>query len=128
MEMRNVLSYLLVTVFALQSTGINAASLSSLNNLVKHYELHKAKSNTTLFDFIDLHYGSQKQAHENEHEEHQNLPFQENHHLTHNCYFEIPQVITIKSNIPLHIIKHNFYYTSQFDLLIETDIHQPPKH
>ena len=52
-------------------------NMSHLSSLISHYEHHKIEHNNSFLEFIDLHYGSQKEAHSDEHDEHQNLPFQE---------------------------------------------------
>ena len=125
--MKNVFSYLLVMIFTLQSFGLNAANLANLNNLAEHYELHKTEHQNSFLEFFDLHYGNQKEAHEKEHDEHQNLPFQECQHYSHIFLFEVPQVMSLRPTAPLEIVLNNFNYTPKSDLLIETDILQPPK-
>lgn len=120
-------SYLLLMIITFQSFGLNAVNLVNLNNLIKHYELHKTEHQNSFLEFFDLHYGNQKEAHEKEHDEHQNLPFQECQHYSHIFFFEISQVMNLRSTAPLEIVLNNFNYTPKSDLLIETDVFQPPK-
>lgn len=127
--MKTLVSYLLIALLTMQSFGLNAKTTSSFNSLLEHYQLHRVKHNNTFVEFLDLHYGSQKKEHKDEHEEHESLPFQgsQHHHISHNYYFEINYHNDFYVIIPNEQIQHNFNYTSISCSLRETKILQPPK-
>ena len=128
MLMTNWFSYILVALISLQSFGVNPSNSVSIVILVDHYEHHKDIYNTSFLEFLDLHYGGQKEAHQDEHQEHEHLPFQENQIFTHTFFFETPETLQLKPRAVMNIVHHNFRYSSNFGLLRITKILHPPKH
>ncbi|MBZ9778147.1 hypothetical protein LB452_04350 [Psychroflexus sp. CAK8W] len=125
--MKKIFSYLLIFLFTMQSFGMNIGDVSSFYNLVNHYQLHKTNYNNSFNDFLDLHYGSKKEAHSNEHEEHENLPFQDVISSINTIYFTTPELVQL---LPVHIeisSTKNFNYQDFFSTLHTTEILQPPK-
>ena len=125
--MKSLTTFALAVLVSLQSIGISAANVLNLSNFYEHYELHQAETNCDFSEFLDLHYGSQKAEHKSEHEEHENLPFQECHHLTHNFYVKPIHANYLNIHIPTEVIIHNFNYSLLLNSLRETEILQPPK-
>jgi hypothetical protein len=126
--MKVCFTYLLIFSISLQSFGLNAMNMSHLSSLISHYEHHKIEHNNSFLEFIDLHYGSQKEAHSDEHDEHQNLPFQEGFVCISSIYFSIPEVFELSV---VHVFtnkKNTFNYQSSFSYLHAKKILQPPKH
>lgn len=109
----------------MQTFGINAKTTSSFNNLLDHYQLHKLKHKNTFNEFLDLHYGSLKKEHK---EEHEKFPFQGcQNHFCHTYYFELIDKNNFYLIIPTDHIQHNFNYTSISSSLRDSKILQPPK-
>jgi hypothetical protein len=125
--MKLVLTYLLNALFILQSFGLNPASLVNLSNLVSHYQHHKTEHQDSFLVFLDLHYGSQKQAHSDEHDEHENLPFQDVISLVNNMYFTTPELIQLLPFTAEISSVENFNYQTCYSSLYSTEILQPPK-
>tara|TARA_R110002033_G_scaffold60806_3_gene111121 strand:+ start:1606 stop:1908 length:303 start_codon:yes stop_codon:yes gene_type:complete len=98
--------------------------------LLKHAEFHKEKYGDTFFEFLAEHYGDSKVNHEDDHEEHKDLPFKDAQHmLTHtNTSF-----ISITNNFDFQYqefieIPFNFHYEDTFTNFEKSSIFQPPKH
>ncbi|GGE15880.1 hypothetical protein [Psychroflexus salis] len=120
-------TYSLIALFTFQSFGINAIGLVNLSNLISHYQHHKIEHQDSFLEFLDLHYGSQKEAHSDEHDEHENLPFQDVISLVSNLYFTTPVSVQL---LPIQITissTKNFEYQDYFSTLHPAEILQPPK-
>jgi len=59
--------------------GINFSELAKLPHLIEHYALHDNNAHGTLsfFDFLEMHYGSGKEKHTDEHQDKGCLPLQQ---------------------------------------------------
>ena len=125
--MNKIFSYLFILLFTIQSFGMNTSNISSFYNLIDHYQFHKTDYKNSFNEFLDLHYGSQKEAHSDEHKEHENLPFQDLISFASTIYFTTPELVHF---LPIHIeilSTRNFNYKDCFSTLHSTDILQPPK-
>ncbi|GGE30667.1 hypothetical protein [Psychroflexus planctonicus] len=121
-------TYLLIILFSLQSFGVNAMNLVNFSNLISHYNHHKVEHQDSFWEFIDLHYGSQKQAHSDEHDEHQELPFQEGFSIAANVYYISTEQFNFTPIQSIIFKQENFNYEDHFSFLHATEILQPPKH
>ncbi|WP_019038063.1 hypothetical protein [Psychroflexus tropicus] len=126
--MKNWLIYILIALINLQSFGINPSNSVGLIILVDHYDHHKVEHDTNFLEFLDLHYGGQREAHEDKHQEHDQLPFHENQLCSHTFFFETPEILQFKIGTVVDVVQHNFSYHSKFGLLRITEILHPPKH
>ena len=126
--MKNWLTYILIALISLQSFGINPSNTVGFIVLVDHYDHHKLKYNTSFLEFLDLHYGGQREAHQDEHQEHEHLPFHENQFYSQTVFLETPQLIQIKLESVTEVVLHTFRYNSNIGLLRITEILHPPKH
>jgi hypothetical protein len=124
--MRTLLNNILSLIILLQSLGFNVNSLVQIDDLWSHYQEHKIEYGDTLLTFLDLHYGSQQQEHQDEHPEHQDLPTQQCSHI-HFTYFAEAKDFNFDMAFTPENAKHNFGYSASFSSLTETDILQPPK-
>ena len=124
--MRLVLNLILSFVILVQSLGFNLHSLVQIDDLWSHYQEHKLEYGDSLISFLDLHYGSQQQEHQDEHPEHQDLPVQQSFH-THYTYFMVAKDYHLEIIPTAESIQHNFGYSANFKSLLETDILQPPR-
>lgn len=118
-------SYILSFIIVIQSFGFNINSLTQLDELWEHYQEHKIEYGDSLLTFLDLHYGSLQQEHQDEHPEHQELPSQFSLHIQYTCF-----TVENLNFQPYHVpesIQHNFGYSKSFTSLLETDILQPPR-
>lgn len=113
-----------------QSFNINIEDLSKFSALLEHASYHQEMYGDSFFEFLSEHYGEQMASHENKHEEHEDLPFKDKHHIfTHiNTVFTLSTITTysflIKSfaEAPL-----NFFYKEGFSSFEKPSIFQPPR-
>ena len=56
------------------SLGFNPKTLMNLDDIWSHYQMHQEEYGDDFLTFIDLHYGSGKAEHQDEHQEHEQLP------------------------------------------------------
>ncbi len=113
----------------IQSFNFNFEDFSKLSMLFEHAEFHQENYGDSFFDFIAEHYGETKFQHENDHEEHEDLPFK-HHHQTcshNNVSFTLPTLnFTLEyqlfTEIPI-----NFFYKESKSLFEKPSVFQPPK-
>ena len=113
-----------------QSFNINIEDISKFNALLEHANYHQQMYGDDFFEFLSEHYGEQMNSHENKHEEHEDLPFKDKHHIfTHintaftlfpkTTYSFLPRLFT---EVPL-----NFFYKETVSLFEKPSVFQPPK-
>ena len=118
---------ILSLAISLQSIGASAMHFVQISSLVEHFEMHQTEEDISFAEFLDLHYGSQKANHENEHEEHDQLPFQECHHSTTGFYAHLHWPILIPLKRAYESIEHNFGYQFMQPTPYTATLLQPPK-
>jgi hypothetical protein len=114
----------------LQSFNINIEDISKFSALLEHANYHQEMYGDNFFEFLSEHYGEQMASHIDKHEEHEDLPFKDNHHIfTHiNTAFTLSQNTTYSflcqsfEEAPL-----NFFYKDPFSLFEKPIVFQPPK-
>ena len=111
----------------LQSFGLNAVNVANFSNLILHYQHHKTELQDGFWEFIDLHYGSQKEAHSDKHDEHQELPFHEGFSMITSVYFSLPEQLILSPAQTLFQQLENFNYLDHISLEHTSEILQPPK-
>lgn len=128
--MSKLIAFTYSFLILIQSFNINLEDFSKFSVLLKHAEFHKEKYGDTFFEFLAEHYGDSKVNHEDDHEEHKDLPFKDAQHmLTHtNTSF-----ISITNNFDFQYqefieIPFNFHYEDTFTNFEKSSIFQPPKH
>ncbi len=114
----------------IQSFNINLEDISKFSALMEHASFHKEMYGDTFFEFLAEHYGDAKDDHENDHEEHDDLPFKDNHHL---CSHVNTSFINVSFSFDFNYqefieIPFNFFYNDTFSSFEKTTIFQPPKH
>ncbi|NEV93152.1 hypothetical protein G3567_03190 [Psychroflexus sp. YR1-1] len=119
--------YFLISSIGLQPLSSGLLNVGSLPKLVQHYELHKTQYNNSVIEFLYLHYGFQKESHADQHQDHEDLPFQQDQIISSSFYFVNPAHFILGCMRPDEKIKHNFDYKMGFTFLSLPDILQPPK-
>lgn len=100
------------------------------HHFIHHLACHQEQIGVT--DFVKLHY-SDHEHHEQDHAEHENLPFQHHHHDQQNLAPQTPCLLppfqTIAGFLKLEIISNPLIFHSQqwLSSLHAGDIWQPPK-
>ena len=133
MSVSNVFSILLSVVILSQSFGLHANDIAQLDEFIEHAEYHSEQYGDNVIVFISKHYGELKANHEKEHqdekEDHDQLPFQHQSHISASTTFIInPQIEEIKANDFSEFKTHNFHYQASFSSCYIEGLFQPPRH
>lgn len=114
-----------------QSFNIKLEDFSRLQALMEHAEYHKQKYGDTFIQFLVEHYGENKLAHQNEHQEHQSLPFHDSHqmcsHLNAAFINDSFYAFTFKCT-DYSYSSSNFLYKESFSSFEKASVFQPPQH
>ena len=114
----------------IQSFNINLEDFSKFSVLLEHAEYHKKMYGDTFFEFLAEHYGDAKDDHQNDHEEHKDLPFKDAQHiLSHTNTSFINSANNFDFNYQEYLeIPFNFYYAETCTNFEKASVFQPPKH
>lgn len=127
--MNRFISILFSGIILVQSFNISFEDVSKLNVLLKHMEYHQITFGDNYIDFLVKHYSEDINQHDNNHEEHKNLPFKDGHQTSthvdtsYTCdagYFSIEYDTFI--DFPF-----NFFYKESTSNFEKPSIFQPPK-
>ncbi|NRD21925.1 hypothetical protein HNV10_01645 [Winogradskyella litoriviva] len=114
----------------IQSFNFNLEDFSKINTLIEHAQYHKEKYGDTFFEFLAEHYGDNKDDHENEHEEHKDLPFKDAQHMlshTNTSFISVDNHFDFQYSIFVEI-PFNFHYEETFTSFENSSFFHPPKH
>nr|WP_238566877.1 hypothetical protein [Nonlabens ulvanivorans] len=113
--MSKLISISISIIILMQSFGIQINDISQIDEFIEHAQFHNEEYGDNIIVFIAKHYGELKaehaQDHQEEKEEHEELPFQQQSQLT-----SITAIVfnTQRSELkllePLEYKKHNFFY------------------
>lgn len=120
-----IFSFLILT----QSFNIGLEDISKLQTLIEHAQFHQKTYGDSFFDFISEHYGDQMFEHQNQHSEHQKLPFKDAQHLSShmNTTFLNEAIAFNFEYLEFIEIPFNFYYKDFFTNFEKRPVFQPPK-
>lgn len=127
--MKKMFAILLTISVLSNSLHIDFKDIENISVLLNHAKFHQEKYGTTFTEFLFSHYIEQDIATNQEHKEHQNLPFKQgaahfNHLvpvldlLSHNYELNSPKIIFSKTH---------FYYEESASNFEKPAIFQPPK-
>ena len=127
--MSKILAFTYSFLILIQSFNINLEDISKFNVLLEHAEFHEEMYGDTFFQFLAEHYGDARDNHENDHKEHEDLPFKDSHHM---CTHINTSFISVANNFELNYhefieIPFNFHYKETVTDSEKTSIFQPPK-
>ena len=112
-----------------QSINFSYDDVSKINTLLEHAEYHHEAYGDSFFQFLAEHYGDEIIAHENEHKEHDDLPFK-HHHQTcahSNIAFTFETLEFDFNYDPFLEIPINFFYKEGISSFEKLSVFQPPK-
>lgn len=94
-----------------------------------HAQFHQENYGDSFFDFIAEHYGNKIDDHDNEHQEHQELPFKDCHNL---CAHAVNSFMPSSTDFyiePLEFypIPFHFFYKESVSLFEKSSFFQPPR-
>ena len=129
-NMMRIASILLSALLLLQSLHLAIPDLAQLDELMEHARYHREQFGDSLLTFLAKHYGDQKMEHQQDHSEHEQLPFQHStpHFLTHSHYFMVLRFAW--KGLPEYQEgqRHHYYYQLPAPGLFENGVFQPPRH
>jgi hypothetical protein len=127
--MSKLFAILFSALILVQSSNIGFEDISKLNVLMEHAQYHQATYGDSFFEFMADHYGEDMQKHQNEHKEHEELPFkhkQDCSHINHDFVKNAP-IFIYNSNQNLVQVPLNFCYRESFSLFEKPCVFQPPQ-
>ncbi|AUC82736.1 hypothetical protein CW733_11625 [Lacinutrix sp. Bg11-31] len=128
--MSKILAITYSFLILIQSFNINLEDISKFSVLLEHANFHEEMYGDTFFQFLAEHYGDARDTHENNHKEHEDLPFKDGHHM---CTHINTSFISVANNFEFTYyefieIPFNFHYTETLTDSEKTSIFQPPKY
>jgi hypothetical protein len=127
--MRKIISIVFANLILFQSFHIGFDDIVKIDDLLEHASYHQETYGDTFFEFLAEHYTENAINHDEDHEEHDNLPFKHDgktcQHTTsiftlHFNHFEIK---------PNQGIEHkaHFFYQDLYAFLNKPSVFQPPR-
>ena len=123
-------SILLSGLLLFQSLHLGIPDLAQLDELLEHAQYHHQQYGDSFLTFLTKHYGEQKPEHQQEHQEHEQLPFQ---HLPHQYtghmhYYMIQRFLWIGPSEIQESQLHLFHYHLRTPGVFEKGVFQPPRY
>ena len=125
--MTRILAIILSFTILFQSFILEIEDFNKFPTLIEHISSH-LKNGDSLAEFIEMHYGSESNSHDKEHNEHKELPFKHQHLESH---FQMVFILCVH-NYPLSfndikIETNNFNYKEPITNLFINNFFQPPQ-
>ncbi len=116
----------------IQSFNVHIDDIVELDELIEHAQFHSAEYGDNFLVFISKHYGELKAEHNKKHqeeqEEHEQLPFQ------HQCQTALLSAFVLNQtpDYPLEIdlvvdLDSNYFYQASYHSLAQEGLFQPPQ-
>jgi len=118
----------LISLILVQTTDVNMSDILQIKDLYQHAKFHQEMYGDSFVDFLSEHYGEEMLAHQDDHEQHQNLPFKHQH----NCTDAMPvftvfnSPFTIKEQ-PTIETQTSFFYKEHTSFFEKPSVFQPPQ-
>lgn len=130
--MKSIVAKLLSLLLLIQSLGINSTSMAQIDELIEHAKFHKDQYGDNLFVFISKHYGDlmveHATNHEEEKEQHQELPFKHHPSSTANyAFLSISVVLESNLEIPSDLKISNYFYKDPVSSCYLEGLLEPPR-
>lgn len=127
--MSKLFAILFSTLILVQSSNISFEDFSKLNVLLEHANYHQETYGDSFFEFLAEHYGEDMIQHQNDHQEHEELPFKHQQDCTHVIFdFTANPLFDLDNNQQSFIqIPFNFFYKESSSLFEKPSVFQPPK-
>ncbi|TLF44674.1 hypothetical protein [Maribacter aurantiacus] len=131
--MNKLASIVLSVVILLHTIGLHTDDLVQIDEFIEHAKFHSEQYGDNVFVFISKHYGELKAAHEQEHQEekedHEQLPFQHHSHLSSIvAYTPNPLHTELETPMITEYKDSNFYYQAPSSSSHTKGLLQPPRH
>lgn len=127
------ISILISVLILLQSFGLHVDDIVQIDEFVEHAKFHSEQYGDNVLVFISKHYGELKADHNKEHQEekedHEQLPFQNHCHLASLVIFNVfPYRTDLVAPMVSEFSKANFHYQPPTSSSHTMGLLQPPRH
>lgn len=110
-----------------QSFGLEYNDIAKFPTLLFHMSSH-IEEGDSLGDFMNLHYGTNVETHQNKHNEHKELPFKHQHSDAHLQLVYVLNFSSLEINtFEKQFENKNYYYTKSFSNSYPNRLFQPPQ-
>lgn len=115
-----------------QSFNVHIDDIVELDELIEHAQFHAEKHGDNFLVFISKHYGQLKaehsEKHQEEQEEHEQLPFQHQYQTASLSAFVLNQTVDYPLEITLVVDRDsNYFYQASYHSLTQEGLFQPPR-
>lgn len=111
----------------LLSANTFVGELLQLPVLIHHYSEHAEQDGMPFFKFLSIHYSSEINHPDDQHNDHNNLPFKSVHSPNSNITTTVPSLFDYSETISIGIVTKVFpCYKKHHSSLFVNDIWQPP--
>jgi hypothetical protein len=119
-------------IILMQSFGMHVNDISQMDEFIEHAQFHNEQYGDSIIVFIAKHYGELKADHAKDHQEekedHEQLPFQHQSHLSSSSSFILNSIREEFKTMELPECKeHNFHYQEPSSSLHLEGLFQPPR-
>lgn len=127
--MKKILSIAFSILILFQGLTINASDLYKLNTLIEHASFHKKAHGDSFVEFLEEHYINSTFHNQDNHQEHQDLPFKSHKENCQNTSTSFTFNILNYSFENKGLVKNlfNFFYTENITIFEKPLVFQPPK-
>ena len=115
-----------------QSFNIHFSDIVELDELIEHAQFHAEEHGDNFLVFISKHYGELKaehsQKHQEEQEDHEQLPFQHQYQTASLSVFVLNK--TIDYPLEIDVVSDrasNYFYHNSYHSLAQEELFQPPR-
>lgn len=128
--MKKIIVVIYSFLILFQSFNINIEDFSKVNALWEHASYHQEAYGDNFFMFLSEHYGEKMTSHQNDHNDHQDLPFKDTPHIhPHaNTAFVLFAPVVFSVYLQISTPKSlDFFYKKPFSSFEISAVFQPPK-
>ncbi len=130
--MLKVTSIAVSLLILVQSFNVHFSDIVELDELIEHAKFHAEEHGDNFLVFISKHYGELKAEHSKKHqeekEEHEQLPFQHQSQTASLYAFVLNQAPTNPIEIDFALDQDtNFFYQASYHSLAQEGLFQPPR-
>lgn len=127
--MIKIIAILLSNLVLLQSLHIDFKDINKVSVLLNHAQFHQQKYGDSFLEFLYEHYVDQEVAANQNHKEHQDLPFKQGvNHFNHLASVLEINTSQLEIKVPNNsFLKKNFFYKESYSESVKPSIFQPPK-
>jgi len=130
--MTKIVSIAVSLLILVQSFNIHLSDIVELDELIEHAQFHSEEYGDNFFVFVSKHYGELKadhsQKHQEEKEDHEQLPFQHQCQTAQLSAFVLIQTADYPLEFDVVLDRDsNYFYQASYHSLAQEGLFQPPR-